>query len=403
MKRRGVRGPFPGVRLVSIVALAGALLAGCTSAASDERSTDQGSDTSQTTAPPEPVSLSLSIAEGAQNVEPGQPITANATNGKITEASLVGAHGTVVKGGLTPDGTSWQSAEPLGYGKTYTLTAKATGQDGKPATATSTFTTVTPAQTVSVSMNVQDGQTVGVGMPLIFTFSDDITDKAAAEKALRITTQPQTEGAFHWFSDDQATWRPKEYWQPGTTVSVDAGIYGRNLGDGTYGAEDKAANLTIGDKLVAIADGATHHMKVYVNDQEVRTMPISMGKPSSPTPNGTYTVMSEHNGYTMDSSTYGVAVDSSQGYRLWVEYAVRLSYSGIFYHSAPWSVGYQGNTNTSHGCINLSTKNAAWLMETSKPGDVVTVQNAGEQVLEPTDGWSVWQLSWEQWIAGSEE
>nr|WP_307831967.1 Ig-like domain-containing protein [Prauserella cavernicola] len=384
------------------MALAGALFAGCTSAASDSSDGDT-SGPSPTAAPVKPVSLSLSVDEGAQDVAPGQLFSATAADGTITEASLVGTHGTVVEGGITEDGSAWESAEPLGYGKTYTLEATATGEDGKPVTDSSTFTTATPSQTLSVSMNVQDGQEVGVGMPLIFTFSGDVPDKAAAEKALRVTTEPRTEGAFHWFTDDQATWRPKDYWQPGTTVSADAMIYGKHLGGGTFGAEDKAADLTIGDKVVAIADGGTHHMRVYVNDQEVRRMPISMGKPSSSTPNGTYTVMSEHNGYTMDSSTYGVDIDSSQGYRLWVEYAVRMSYSGIFYHSAPWSVGYQGNTNTSHGCINLSPENAAWLMENSQPGDVITVQNAGEQTLEPTDGWSVWQLSWEDWVAGSAE
>ncbi|PXY21387.1 hypothetical protein BAY60_24840 [Prauserella muralis] len=344
--------------------------------------------------------MSLSVPKRAHDFEPGKPITATVTNGTITEASLVGTHGTVVRGRIAPDGSGWRSAEPLGYGKTYQLAVTAKGEDGKPATATSTITTATPAAQVAVSMNVADGQTVGVGMPLIFTFTSDIVDRKAAERALRITAEPDTEGAFRWFTDSQVTWRPKEYWRPGTTIRVNAAVYGRHLGGGLYGSEDRHAKLKVGDKIVAIADGATHHMRVFVNDRMVRRLPISMGKPSSSTPNGTYTVMSEHTGYTMDSSTYGVPVDSSAGYRLWVETAVRLSYSGIFYHSAPWSVGYQGNTNTSHGCLNLSPEDAAWLMSRSQPGDLVTVRNAGEQILEPTDGWSVWQLPWREWLAG---
>jgi lipoprotein-anchoring transpeptidase ErfK/SrfK len=142
-------------------------------------------------------------------------------------------------------------------------------------------------------------------------------------------------------------------------------------------------------------------MRVLVNDEQVRTMPVSLGRPGHSTPNGIYTVMSEHRGYVMDSSTYGVPVDSDAGYRLTVDYAVRLSNSGNFYHSAPWSVSDQGTRNVSHGCINLSTENAAWLMKTSKPGDLVRVRNAGNQTLEPTDGWSVWQMSWREWKAGS--
>ncbi|ASR39621.1 hypothetical protein BAY61_24490 [Prauserella marina] len=344
--------------------------------------------------------MELSVEEGAKDVEPGLPVTVSATDGKVTEASLIGKHGTVVEGQLAEDGSGWESAEPLGYGKTYTLAATAEGANGKPETKTSTFTTATPAQQISVWTNVDDGQQVGVGMPIIFTFSGPVPDRKAAEKALRIETDPETEGAFHWFSDESVTWRPKEYWQAGTTVTVDAAIYGRHLGDGVYGSEDNFAKLTVGDKVVTVADGETYQMTVFVNDKEVKKLPISLGKPSTTTPNGTYTVMSEHNGYTMDSSTYGVPVESGGGYRLWVEYAVRLSNSGIFYHSAPWSVAQQGNTHTSHGCINLSPENAAWLMEISQPGDVVTVKNAGEQTLEPTDGWSVWQMSWEEWIAG---
>ncbi|MEU6644292.1 Ig-like domain-containing protein [Saccharomonospora sp. NPDC046836] len=343
----------------------------------------------------------MSVHQGADEVEPGQPVIATAANGRIMEASLVGKHGTVVKGAISPDGASWQSNEPLGYGKTYTLTATARGADGEPATTKSTFTTATPEREVAVSMNVQDGQTVGVGMPLIFTFTGAVADKVAAEKALEVTTEPQIEGAFRWFGDERVIWRPKEYWPSGTTVSVNAAIYGKHLGDGVFGTADTSARMTIGDKLVAVADGDTYQMKVYVNDREVRSLPVSMGKPSTSTPNGTYTLMSEHTGYVMDSSTYGVAVNSSAGYRLVVDYAVRMSDSGIFYHSAPWSLAQQGNTHTSHGCINLSTENAAWLMKLSQPGDLLTVLNAGDQVLEPTDGWSVWQLSWEEWLANA--
>jgi lipoprotein-anchoring transpeptidase ErfK/SrfK len=138
-------------------------------------------------------------------------------------------------------------------------------------------------------------------------------------------------------------------------------------------------------------------MTVSINDQVVKTMPASLGKQGHNTPAGSYTVMSEHTDYTMDSSTYGVAADSPAGYRTFVQYAVRMSNSGIFYHSAPWSVSSQGKRNVSHGCINLSTENAKWLMDTSKKGDIVTVQNSGGPALEATDGWSVWQMPWDQW------
>lgn len=383
-----------GGRWISLL-LAATVVAGCASPSEGEQSPTPPEATS--TEAPKPVLLALSVSDGDEGVEPGKPITVSAEHGTITKASLIGKHGTHVKDDLREEGTLWTTAEPLGYGKTYTLTVEAKGEDGKTVTEESTFTTATPAGTVAVSINVWDDETVGVGMPIIFDFTGPVPDRDTAEKALNIKAEPETEGDFRWFGDTRVIWRPKEYWEPGTEVTVDARIYGRDFGDGIYGAEDKAVDFTVGDKLVAVADGQKHTMTVSVNDKTVKTMPISMGKPSSPTPEGTYTVMSEHNGYTMDSSTYGVPVDSAAGYRLYVEYAARLSNSGIFYHSAPWSVADQGNANVSHGCINLSTENAAWLMDKSKRGDVFTVKRSGGPKLEPEDGWSVWQLSWEEW------
>jgi lipoprotein-anchoring transpeptidase ErfK/SrfK len=378
----------------------GLVMAGCTATAGE--SPKDVVDVQTTPAPP-PATLALTPADAADDFAPGKPVTVSVADGEIAEVSLIGAEETVVKGEAEEDGSGWTTSEKLGYDKTYTLKAEAVGADGRPVTASSTFTTAAPQRLVNVWMNVGDGQEVGVGMPLIFTFSGPITDRAATEEALRIVAEPETEGAFHWFSDRSVTWRPKEYWEPGTTVTIDAEIYGIDLGDGTFGGEDRSAEITVGDKLVAVADGSSHEMTVSVNDEVVKTMPLSMGKESSPTPAGDYTVMSEHRGYMMDSSTYGVPTDSAAGYETYTEYAVRMSNSGIFYHSAPWSVGQQGESNVSHGCINLSTANAAWLMETSKPGDIITVENSGGPELEPTDGWSVWQMSWEDWKSGGQQ
>lgn len=382
--------------------LAAGLLVGCTAESGNGGTGGQGAPASAQAEAARPASLAVVPAAGAVDVAPGEPVSVKATDGKLTEVTLRNPDGGAVAGVLSADGTSWEFADGLGYGKQYTLTAVAAGVDGKPVTSTSTFTTVAkPRRTTSVSLNMQDGETVGVGMPLIFTFTSKIVDRAAAERALKVVTEPVTEGAFRWFGDSMVIWRPKDYWRPGTKISVDAAIYGRPLGGGTYGLEDRAANITVGDKVVIVADGASHQAKVTVNDAEVRTLPISMGKPGHTTPSGTYTVMSEHVGYTMDSGTYGVPADTPGGYRTFVKYAVRLSNSGIFYHSAPWSVGSQGRRNVSHGCINLSTDNAKWLMDLSKKGDLFTVANSGGQPLEATDGWSVWQLTWADWTTPS--
>lgn len=382
-----------GSRSVAL-ALAGALLvAGC-SATSNIEPGERGAEQSP------PPSMNLTPGHKSTDVAPADPVVVHIVNGVLGKVSLVGANGRVVRGGLDAERTRWVSREPLGYGKTYTLKAAGTGGDGRSVAKRSTFTTVVPNRQVSVQTTVPDGATVGVGMPISFAFSAPITNKKAAERALKITTEPRTQGGFHWFNDSWVIWRPRWHWKPGTKVAVDAKIYGKDLGGGLFGAQDLSEKMKIGDKVVAVADGKTHRMTVKINDRKVRTMPLSMGRPSNPTPRGWYTVMSEHRPYTMDSSTYGVDVDSPQGYKITVTHATRMSYSGIFYHSAPWSVWAQGSQNVSHGCLNLSTENAAWLMKRSRPGDLIKVVNSGGQRLEPTDGWSVWQLSWREWTTG---
>jgi len=344
-----------------------------------------------------PIWMELTPAPDARDVSPARLPMVRADLGRLTRVTLVGRHGAVVKGNLNPARTRWVAARKLGYGKRYTLIARGVGQNGEPTVRRSTFTTVSPARRLSLTPALSDGVTVGVGMPISLQFSGPVRRKAVAERAMRVTTSPRTEGGFHWFSDEWVVWRPKEYWRPGTEVTLEAEIYGRHLGNGSYGAFDVSRSMTIGRKLVAVASGKTHHMRVWINGRMVKRMPISMGKPTHPTPRGIYTVMSEHRGYTFDSSTYGVPITAPEGYRIRVTHATRMSYSGIFYHSAPWSAGAQGNTNVSHGCLNLSTAHADWLMRHSKPGDLITVTGSGGPRLDPTDGFSVWQLPWRKW------
>ncbi|MBE1471847.1 L,D-transpeptidase [Kibdelosporangium phytohabitans] len=398
----------------SIVALATAMavlsVASCSSGEPSAQQQPNGAPTSggQTQggspAPqPKPVALAITPADKAANVAPGDPITVTAADGKLDTVTVTNQDGKAVTGALTPDGLKWESAEPLGYSKTYTVNAAGTGTDGKASNISSSFTTVKPGRQITVSLNPTDGQTVGVGQPIAFYFSGNVPDKAAAEKALKITAEPATEGAFYWFRDNEVHWRPKEYWKPGTKVSINAAVYGKALGPGLFGKEDRKSAVTIGNKVIAVADGATKQMTVSVNDEVVKTIPISMGKPRHETPNGTYTVMTEQQNYTMDSGTYGVPADSPGGYRTKVAVASRLSNSGIFYHSAPWSVRQQGNSNVSHGCLNMSTENARWMQEIGNKGDIFVVQNSGGKDLQAWDGLSDWQLPWEEYQKGGKK
>ncbi len=276
------------VRLLVAAGVVGLAVGGCSSTPSGELPPQPAPSVSGTRPAPKPAVLILTPGEDAKDVAPGEPVGVTVTDGTVGEVRLTGADGKVVAGKPRADGSGWDATEPLGYHKTYRLTATATGTDGKPVTAESTFRTVKPARQLDVSVNLVEGETVGVGMPLIFTFTGNVTDKAAAEKALKVTAEPATEGAFRWFGDKQVTWRPKEYWKSGTRIKVDAAVYGKPLGSGSYGRQDKAVSATVGDKLVAVADGRTHQLTVSINDKEVKTMPTSMGKPGHNTPQGAY-------------------------------------------------------------------------------------------------------------------
>ncbi|WP_435592893.1 L,D-transpeptidase [Nocardia sp. bgisy118] len=226
------------------------------------------------------------------------------------------------------------------------------------------------------TINIADGETVGVAQPIIITFQEPVTDQATAEKAIKITSAKDAPGHFYWFSDRQVRWRPYDFWPDNTDVTVVAG--------GT------TSSFRIGDALITTADDTTKTITVTRNGEVVKEMPTSMGKPKYETPNGTYIVGERNRKMIMDSSTYGVPIDAPEGYKLEVEYATRISNSGIFVHAAPWSVGQQGVSNASHGCLNVSTEDARWFFENAQKGDPVIVQNTAGGTLNSRDGLGDW-------------
>ena len=220
-------------------------------------------------------------------------------------------------------------------------------------------------------------------------------------RSYTLSTTPRVEGAFYWISGSEVRWRPKNYWKPGTKVSVKVNTYGVNLGDGLFGQENVSTNFTIGREMLITADDNTKMVTFRKNGEVIKEMPTSMGKPGAYTDNGIYIVADKHDHIVMDSSTYGVPVSSADGYRTPVDFATRMSYSGIFFHSAPWSVWAQGNTNTSHGCLNLSPDNAKWVMDNTYRGDPVEVRNTAGGTLPGTDGLGDWNIPWSTWSKGN--
>jgi lipoprotein-anchoring transpeptidase ErfK/SrfK len=376
-------------------------LAGC-------QGDDSGGSAGGATADAAPAAqVSLAVADGATDVSPVEPLQIVVTDGKLTDVTVVDGGGTDVDGSVAADATQqdtavWTPEDQLAYGTSYTLTATAKNPARAEAKASSTFTTVTPTTLSTPSIGPLNGTTVGVGMPIRVYFDDPVADKAAVESHLKVTSSTPTDGVWNWMNDSEVHFRPSQYWPPNTHVTLDANLYGVNFGEGIWGEKDRSVSFDVGAKHVSVADAGAHTLTVYDGDQAAQTYPMSAGSDANPTRNGAHVVTESYRNITMDSSTFGLAVDAPGGYRSDVEYAVRISNNGEFVHAAPWSLGQQGSSNVSHGCINLSTDRAAWFFSFSQPGDVVEVKNSNGPMLSAADGDIYdWAVPWDQWQAGS--
>jgi lipoprotein-anchoring transpeptidase ErfK/SrfK len=344
--------------------------------------------------------LIASVTDGAVGVSVDSPVTVSAEDGVLGAVTMVNEEGAPVAGQLSRDGLTWATTEPLGYNKRYTLTAQSLGLGG----ATSrqmTFETHSPENLTMPYVLPNDGEVVGVGQPIAIRFDENIPNRLAAQKAITVKSNPPVQGAFYWLNNREVRWRPANYWKPGTTVDVAVNTYGVDLGDGLFGQDNVTTHFTIGDEVITTVDDNTKTLTVKRNGEVIKSMPVSMGKSSTPTNNGTYIVGDRFGHLVMDSSTYGVPVNSPNGYRTEVDWATQISYSGIYVHAAPWSVGSQGYSNVSHGCINVSTSNGQWFYDNSKRGDIVEIVNTVGSTLPGTDGLGDWNIPWAQWKAGN--
>jgi len=363
-----------------------------------------------------PAALSIQPPAGATDVSPSGRVLVTADSGTLDTVELENDAGKSIPGVMTPDAKTWKPTTQLGYGRTYTLTITARGPGGMPSRQTSSFTTLTPSDQTEVYLDttgaglLQDGATYGVGMVVVARFDEPIDNKAHAERHLVVTTNPPVAGSWNWIDDQTAHWRPEKYYAPGTSVAVAANLYGTPLGDGLYGEEDEHVSFKIGDSHVSIADDNTKQVSVFDNGNLVRTMPTSMGMGGTETiggttlsfwtPPGVYTVMDKANPVIMDSSTFGLPINSRLGYRVTIPWATRISMDGIYLHQLNATVWAQGNTDTSHGCLNLNSDNAQWFYNFSVPGDVVEIRNTGGPPLKLSQNGD-WTVPWNEWRKGS--
>jgi len=381
---------------IAICATAAVLTAACSgSGGSGNGSAGNGSSSSGGTAsspaasPSNAADLTISPANGSKDAQPGQGITVTAGRGKLTHVS-VSAGSAPVSGQLDAAGTTWHSTWTLGVGTTYTVTASATAPGDKPVTQTSTFATLTPARTFQTMIFEGSGQTYGVGMPLMLTFSQPIVNKAAVERSLQLSTSKPVAGSWYWDGDQKVNFRPRGYWPAHTKVSFTGHLDGVEAAPGLYGDHTLTQSFNIGSSLIVVASTATHHLDLYRDGKFYLRWPISSGKPGDNTPNGTYVTIDKGNPVLM----------KGPGYKLEVPWSVRFTWSGDYLHDAYWSVGEQGFTNVSHGCVNLSPADAEAYYKMEVPGDPVTV--AGSPRAGVFDnGWTEWFLSWHRYLSGS--
>jgi lipoprotein-anchoring transpeptidase ErfK/SrfK len=352
------------------------------------------------TVPPPAVAIT---AAGGDQVNPRTPIVVKVQDGRLSSVDVTTPEGKHVAGARERDGSGWHSTEVLGYESTYEVTAAAVGKDGKTTSQHKTIHTLAPKSQVYPSLIPvpKPGDVVGVGQPIVVRFDHDIKDRSAAEKGLEVTATPGQQGSWSWMSGREVHYRPRDYWKPGTKVSVKINLYGVDLGGGAYGQTDRTLDFTVHDSWVAKADGNTEQMQIFHNDQFVRSMPISMGKDITPTHLGAHVISDKQQKYTMDSCTYGVCPGDPKYYRSDELFAERISNDGEFVHENPASVAQQGSANVSHGCINLDHANAQWFFENFGLGDVVEIANSGGQQLPAWDTYGDWSVPWEKWQSGS--
>ena len=379
-----------GIAAAALGGAVGLLIAGCQSGTAPAAGQSAGPGAGATNSPSAGgMRLSITPASGSRHVRPGQGITVTAAGGKIS-AVTVHTAGEPVTGALNAARTQWRSKWALTPSVRYTVTAKAVSDSGQAVTQRSSFRTLRPAATFQTMIFEGYHKTYGVGMPIMLTFSQPITNKAAVERSLQLTTSKPVVGAWYWDGDQTLYFRPRGYWPAHTTVSFTGHLDGVKGGPGLYGYHTLTQSFTIGSSLIVVASTATHHMKLYRGGKLFRKWPISTGRPGDNTPNGTYLTIEKANPVLM----------KGPGYRIEVPWSVRFTWSGDYLHDAYWSVGQQGFTNVSHGCVNMAPADAEIYYKMERPGDPVTITGSPRAGVWD-NGWTEWFLSWDKYLKGS--
>ncbi|MEU5632640.1 L,D-transpeptidase [Streptomyces rishiriensis] len=352
--------------------------------------------------------ISFNAPDGdGEKADPDKPLQVTAEDDdRITDVTAVDGTGRYLAGELAADGSRWHSTEPLAAGAHYTVRVSTEDDDGAPGRRVLAFDTGKPTTKKRLAVEFgPDAGEYGVGQPVTAKLDQPVKDpaeRAVVERGLKVTSSPSVQGGWHWVDDKELHYRPKDYWPAHATVRVRSNLDGIKISDRLWGGPAKELKLTIGDRVIAVTDAASHSMTVFKNNEEINQIPVTTGKPGFETRNGVKVVLGKEYFVRMRGTTVGIAEGSSDSYDLPVYYATRVTWSGEYVHAAPWSVGSQGYANVSHGCTGMSTSNAEWFFDHIRQGDVVQVVNSNGDTMETFgNGFGDWNLDWKKWITGS--
>ncbi|RAJ71670.1 lipoprotein-anchoring transpeptidase ErfK/SrfK [Streptomyces sp. Amel2xB2] len=354
--------------------------------------------------------IKIASKDGSEGASINNGGNVQVSKGKLTAVSLTAVEGgTTVDGTISDDGTSWKPDRQLERATQYKITAKAKDSGGRKAVENSTFTTVSPDNSFIGTYTGEDGQSVGVGMPVSINFDKSIANKKAVQSAIKVNSTSGQEVVGHWFGDNRLDFRPEDYWKPGSKVTLALKLDGVKGGPNMTGVQNKSVSFNIGRSQVSTVDAAKHTMTVVRDGKKLKTIPISAGSAKNPTYNGKMVISEKHKETRMDGNTVGFGRKGEEGYDIKdVPHAMRLSTSGTFIHGNYWGAPF-GSGNTSHGCVGLkdargagdNSTDGAWFYSNSMIGDVVEVKGSPDKTVQPDNGLNGWNMSWAEWKAGS--
>ncbi|MFD8410826.1 MULTISPECIES: L,D-transpeptidase [unclassified Streptomyces] len=377
--------------LLAGTALMAAALTACTGGADGGDKADGKAD------PKNKPAMAISVNLTGDQAKPGEPVKVTLAAGKFAQVKVSDGKGGELPGKIADDGRTWTSERNAAPGTDYKVEA----QDTDSQSASAQFKTAAADKVNKVTINPGKGGTVGVAQPVSLVFDNPVKNKAEVEKHLKVTTSNNTEGSWGWFKDytgnDRVDWRPKDYWKSGTEVKVEMSLNGVDSGQGGgYFVRDYDTNFKIGKDRRLQVDLDSKKMSVVEDGQTVKSIPVSAGTPGGKKASwsGKMVLMTKEGTIRMDSQTVGLG----DSYDKMVDSSMRVTWSGMYIHAAPWNAGNFGRANASSGCVGMSDADAKWLFDSSQIGDAVEVTGSGSKgKADIGNGYGEWNLSWDEW------